>query len=197
MKRLIPIVLALVLVLCACEKQKTVFTMEIGGYPLTVNTENSSISDGTNSYRYSRTGIFAANGGTEKTTIYYPNDSTYWWSMSTSGGVSSGSGGWSDDYDETRYVPGDTLVAAVDQALENTSASRDAAVNWAWILCGLFCVPYGIFACALPKEAWYLDHLGRMWQYRNPEPTEAALKMTRIGGGICIAVGVFLLIGGF
>lgn len=193
MKRLIPLFLALVLLLCACGKAQTVFTIEKNGHTLTVNTENLTVYDGTNTYRYLNTG-FGTGSKNVKTTIYYPDGSTYWWSASTSGGVTTGGGGWSDDYDETRYIPGETLVEAVEQALETASRGHD--VNWVWILCGLFCIAYGIFGCALPEKAWYLGHLLRMWQYRELEPTEAALSMTRFGGGLSIAVGVFLMIGG-
>ncbi|MBR2948385.1 MAG: hypothetical protein IKC46_00835 [Lachnospiraceae bacterium] len=48
---------------------------------------------------------FLGNKSSYDVNITYPNGSSYWFHMS--GGV--GHGGWSDDYDEDRYVDGDTL----------------------------------------------------------------------------------------
>ena len=48
----------------------------------------------------------------------------------------------------------------------------------------------GIFSLAAPDTAWYLS---RGWQFKNAEPSDAALIITRIGGGVAILIGIVLL----
>ena len=48
----------------------------------------------------------------------------------------------------------------------------------------------GLFNLAAPEAAWYLS---RGWQFKDAEPSDAALVMTRIGGGAAILIGFVLL----
>lgn len=47
----------------------------------------------------------------------------------------------------------------------------------------------GIFNLVAPDAAWYLS---RGWQYKDAEPSDAALVVTRIGG-VAIVIGIVLL----
>jgi hypothetical protein len=44
-----------------------------------------------------------------------------------------------------------------------------------------------------PRTAWFWN-IG--WQFKNAEPSEAAILMGRIGGILAIGIGLFLLLSG-
>ena len=48
----------------------------------------------------------------------------------------------------------------------------------------------GIVDLVAPEAAWYL---GGGWKFKDAEPSDAALVLTRIGGGICILIGFIML----
>ena len=50
----------------------------------------------------------------------------------------------------------------------------------------------GIFAAASPEDAW---RLANSWRFEYGEPSEMALKMTRLGGIMSIIVGILLIFG--
>jgi len=51
----------------------------------------------------------------------------------------------------------------------------------------------GLLNVIFPKTAWFWN-IG--WQFKNAEPSEAAVLMGRIGGMLAIGVGVILLTSG-
>lgn len=61
-------------------------------------------------------------------------------------------------------------------------------------LFGLIFIAIGIVNIAFPKASWYMKY---GWQFKNAEPTEAALIMSRIGGVLAVVIGLIILIGGF
>ncbi len=58
-----------------------------------------------------------------------------------------------------------------------------------WLMYVIF-ILIGIFNLVAPEAAWYLS---RGWQFKDAEPSDAALIMTRIGGGAAILIGLVLL----
>jgi len=61
-------------------------------------------------------------------------------------------------------------------------------------LFGLVFILFGLFAALSPETAWQLQE---GWKFRNAEPSDLALVMTRIGGVFTIVVGLLLLLGVF
>lgn len=57
----------------------------------------------------------------------------------------------------------------------------------------IICILIGIFNLAAPEAAWYLS---RGWQFKDAEPSDAALVMARVGGAAAILIGVVLLFSG-
>ena len=57
-----------------------------------------------------------------------------------------------------------------------------------WLMSIIFILA-GIFNLVAPDAAWYLS---RGWQYKDAEPSDAALVVTRIGG-VAIVIGIVLL----
>lgn len=164
-----------ILSLCACSSSPTAYTVEKDGTSYEVNTENSTISDGTHTYRYS----FSGNSSDYNVKITYPDSSSYWFQMSGS----TGYGGWSENYDEKRYVDGDTLR---DVILEK--APRESTPGK--FLAALILIGVGILNIASPHTAWYLEY---GWRYKNAEPSDLALSLGRLSGFVAIIIAVVLM----
>lgn len=60
-------------------------------------------------------------------------------------------------------------------------------------LFGFIFIIIGILNIAFPKVGWYMQY---GWQFKNAEPSDAALIMARVGGVVAIIVGLFLMFGG-
>lgn len=167
---LMAVLTAFLLTACVPESEPT-YEVERGGMSFTVDTVNQTITADGYTYGYQ------INGG--KTTITYPNGATYFWTWS--GNV--GSGGWSNDYDPNTYVDADILLDVLDQG----TPSKDSGGN---PLLGLLLIGLGIWHAASPYTAWYLSH---GWRYKNAEPSDMALGMTRLGGFVVIVVGIIAM----
>ena len=167
----------LLISLCACSSTKTTtYTVTKGGTTFIVNTENSTISDGTNIYMYSLSG----NLSDYDVDITYPDGSTYWWSVQDN----SGMGGWSDDYDENRYIDGNTLCKVLEEEMPEKPKTRNVLII---ILLLSICV----FNVASPYTAWYLEY---GWRYKDAEPSDIALGLNRFCGILAIIIAVIMII---
>ena len=98
-----------------------------------------------------------------------------------------GTGGWSNDYVEGRYISGDILCELI---ASKAARPRDPA-NPAKVVFALLAIAIGAFSAASPRTAWYWSY---GWRYKDAEPSDRALSAERVGGAIAIVVGVFLLI---
>lgn len=191
MKRTIAIfalILAAVMLLAGCKKEPlpAVYTVYSYGAPYTIDTEGRTISDGTYTYGYE----YAASGSSVSFT--YPDGNVY--SAGIQSANSSGAGGLSAgsvsaDYD---YNSGYTDPLSLCYALASPREPKGAASSGsnhpfvALLLCGV-----GIFNLAAPKASWYLSY---GWRFKDAEPSDAAITLSRIGGGIAVVIGVIMLI---
>ena len=176
MKRTLILLTLCLLLLTACGRKTiaTVYDVEHNGVTYTVNKENATISDGEHIYQ-----IEVGTSGRD-VTVHYPDGSLYWWSY----GDTVSHGGWSNDYDEDKYVPGDILLDIYFPAGPVTRQE-----NRGNPLMALLLLAAGIFNTAAPHAAWYLSH---GWQYKDAEPSEAALFFTRSSGILAILIGLLL-----
>ncbi len=176
------LLLALLLTACGQERQEvqSVYTVTVNDHPYTIDTQNLTVSDGMYTYHYK----IIASGNRVSTTITYPNGATYHWTWS--GNV--GSGGWSEDYDDTVYADGHALLRALEQDPPGTRQKREYSGN---PLLGLLFIGLGLWNAISPYSSWYLNY---GWRYKNLEPSDAALGMTRLGGIVGVIVGVIVMI---
>ncbi len=173
---LLPIlILALVLSACGSTAQEPytyTFGTDSGAKTITVNPETCTILDGTDVYHY--TAKESVNGIDYD--ITYPNGGTYWWMAINHGGH----GGWSDSYDETRYISGDILVDALQQ-----SAPREKTDN---VGLGLLLMGLGAMNFFLPEIPFYLKY---GWAVENAEPSDAYITWTKAVGAVLAVAGLF------
>lgn len=182
MKKLFAAILCVLLGLSlfACTaSQPSVYRAQRDGKEYVVDTVSKKISDGTHTYHYSLDG----DSGGYSIEITYPDGSTYWWRTQSSGSIVTGHGGWSNDYDENRYVSGDTLCDILEETLPEKKEPRN-------ILLILLLLAIGIFNAVSPHTAWYLEN---GWRFKNAEPSDLALGMTRLAGIVFIAVAIITI----
>ena len=185
MKKLLSALISVLLALslCACshtpETESTTYTVNKYGTDYVVDPENGTIFDGTHTYQYSVSG---SSSGYD-IDITYPDGSTYWWHTQTGGSIISGSGGWSDDYDETRYVDGRTLCDVIEEDAPRPRHSKNVLLIFILLV-------LGIFNTAVPQAAWYLEY---GWRYKDAEPSDLALGLNRLGGAVAIIAAVILI----
>ena len=148
MKKWILLLLVLLLLAgCAYEDPQTVYTVGVENVELTVDTRNQTISDGLFTYHYTITGI----GNSTEATITYPNGATYYWTWRGN----TGSGGWSDDYDESTYTDGYALRLALEYEPMGTRKSRERSGN---PILGLLAICLGIWNTGWPYSSWFFSH---------------------------------------
>ena len=171
----------LVISLSACASSKpSVYTVQREGKELTVDRVSQTISDGTHTYRYSISG----DSGGYSIHITYPDGSGYNWSVQSSGnGAFFGYGGGSKDYRDERYVQGETLCDLLEDEIPEES-------NPAQFLVIIVLLAIGIFNTVSPHTAWYLEN---GWRFKNAEPSDLALGMTRFAGIVFVAVAIITI----
>lgn len=177
MKRyaILVIVFFLALSLCACspsQESYTTYTVQNGETVYTVDTENCTISDGTNVYRY--------EGTIRSVNITYPDGSTYWWHTENTFSY----GGWSDDYDPDRYVAGDVLR----DVLRGSAPAERSSKNGPLIF---LLLAVGILNTVSPSMAWYLQY---GWRFKDAEPSDMALGLNRVGGIAALVIAVIMIL---
>ena len=169
------LLLALSLTACTQKEVQTVYSVGIENMQFTVDTQNMTISDGMHIYQ------FEVSGG--NTTITYPNGATFYWTQS--GNISHG--GWSEDYDDSIFADGHTLLEVLEQN-PGTRQKRERSGN---PLVGLLFIGLGLWNVVSPYSSWYFSY---GWRYKEVEPSDAALGLTRFGGIVAILVGVVTMI---
>ena len=177
--------LILALILSGCGKQSPepytyTFSRDNQVITLTVNPETRTILDGTDVYDY----VAEKHGSITSYVITYPNGATYHWTATEYGGA----GGWSDDYDEIRYIPGDFLVDALDQAVSQTAPYRERKGN---VGIGLLLMGLGAVSFLFPEVMF---HLRKGWMFWDAEPSDAYLTWSRISGVIIAVLGLIFCI---
>ena len=175
MKRCLLISLCLLLLLCGCQDQGSLRTIEIANHIYTVDVYYETITDGKYTYSYELNGADIV--------INYPDGSWYQEPHSHSGAIY-----WSDDYNNSVhsvYSRGTLLVDAVAKAVYKKQIPEGK------LFAGILIIALGVVTAICPALLWALRY--GLW-FKNAEPTAFALGMTRFSGILCIILGVLSLI---
>lgn len=171
MKKILFVLITITMFLLSACGKKAIYTVTYGEEEFVVDTVNSEISHKDEVYKYQ------VNGNSYR--ITYPDNSTYWWTQQGNAGY----GGWSDDYQEEKYVSGGDLVDILMEKYEAPSGQKNILV-----IIVLFLI--GIWNVVSPYSSWYFSY---GWRYKNAEPSDLALGIGRFSGIIVIIIA-FLLI---
>lgn len=159
----------LLLLLTGCrEKPSPIRTVTYMDQEYTLDQEKQTITHSGDVYHYQ----FSGN----EITLEYPNQATY--SQTDYGG--SIASGWTENYDDARYVSGDVLIGVL---YADSPPSRRTGNP----LIGLLFLAVGLWNAISPYSSWYLSH---GWRYKNAEPSDLALGLTRAGGIFAILLGI-------
>ena len=178
MKRFCIAMLALLLMLslAGCGEQGPVYAVDRYGNEYTIDREQGTISDGTNIYEFT----YEGDSEDYSVTIEYPNGGSYHWGES--GGF--GSGGGNSKYDPQRYTDADILIRLLQE-------NAPKGIRIGNILAALVLIGGGIFCIACPETVWYLES---GWRYRDAEPSDFALGVTRFSGIAAIVIGFIVML---
>lgn len=114
-------------------------------------------------------------------TITYPNGATYWESASANGAI----GGWNGDYDTERYIDGMILAQQLNLAYQNSGK------NWGEVvLTGLLCLVLAGLGLVDVMHPELFYELRYRWRFKNVEPTELALTVSKVSGVAIIVISV-------
>ncbi len=183
MKRAFSVLLTLTVLcalLCACgaKRRGDIYSVTKYDSVFTVNVPNNTISDYKDTYYFD----LQPRGTGYRLEIAYPNGALWWWESSGQGGY----GGWSEEYDDTRYVPGDMLRDVLEEGPQQSVPGKSRNYPLAILLLIL-----GAINAAAPRAVWFLSH---GWRYKDAEPSDLALFVNRGIGVIALAAGVLMLI---
>lgn len=181
MKSVLAVLTVLLLLCYVCSSSTNraeTTTIVQGDTTFSLDRENGRISDGENVYTYD----FSPRSNGYRLEITYPDGSSSWWESTGNGGY----GGWSDNYEEGKYVDDWTLRDIILEG--DTSVQTSEPKNWLLIL---LLAGMGAFNLILPRASWYL---GYGWRFRNAEPSDLALAANRIGGGAILAVALLMVL---
>lgn len=87
-----------------------------------------------------------------------------------------------------KYIRGAALLLIL--ALLLTATIQPGTSRLGQVVLGIACMVLGGVTIAFPRGMWFLAF---GWRYRDAEPSEAALVMDRLGGGLLILLGLLFL----
>lgn len=117
-------------------------------------------------------------------TFTYPDGETYWWKTHAHGGF----GGWSNGFHQGEYPEGSTLFDVLQQA--TSKGTNKSSIDLGNIFVAILVASLGLWSTISPQSVWYLNH---GWRYKDAEPSDAALVITRMGGVIALLLAAVIL----
>lgn len=151
------------------------YTSERQGSVFSVNTEQQTIFDGEQTYKYE----ISETETCREITVTYPDGAVFW--QKSDG--NSASSGWDNGYAPESHTDGYTLCSVIEELFPQKKNGKNPLLI-------ILMLAIGAFYAAAPEKAWYL---GFGWVYKNAEPSEAVLAANRIVG-VAAAVAALILI---
>ncbi len=146
---------------------------------LTMNPDARTITDGTHTYTYD----FSRDADGCSINLTYPNGAEYYYVSRTSNGISTGSGDFKGMPTADGYADPEVLCRFVQSSAPASGKQYPISLSLILIILGL------LPAC-FPRGIWFLRY---GWQFRDAEPSDAALWIGRISGIAVIGVGIVFL----
>lgn len=179
--RLFALILVLAVVLSGCQgKAPDNYIVIHNGRTLSVNTIARTVTDGDDVYSYS------VQEGTTSTVmeITYPNGKHM--TVYQNYGSHGNSAGSLNAEEAERYLSEWTIFDAVQEA-----TTERYKFHLGYFLLGILIAGAGVFLILDPETAIYWRH---MWWFKDAEPTDFAIGMTRFSGVISAICGIVMTI---
>ena len=182
MKKVIALFLFATILLTGCSTINTPTTKvkNVDGYELTIYEAENFIVYNEELYRYS-----IVDGALS---IKYPTgavctekDGAVSWSNADAEFIINNGAPYVDCYALLEVAPRTEY-----QRRDNTITGEQIML----IMISVFIILIGIFEAVYPEESWQLTH---GWKYKNAEPSDMYMGMTRVGGVVMIIAGAVML----
>jgi hypothetical protein len=172
------------------EPAETTVTQNFGGQDMTVTFAPGSLSAGTiTSDKGSYTFAYEGSGDLK---ITYPDGSGF--TYRKTGNSFAGMASPAFDPESKGYPDGITMAWGIESAIKQAGGGRKNDDGPSPLL-AIFLLAVGAWNTFAPRSAWYLS---RGWQFKDAEPSEAALAMNVLAGaallfagGICLLAAIF------
>lgn len=197
MKKLIPLLLCLTLLLAGCaDRHET--EVNLDGYTLTVNTQYKTVTYGEDVYFYEYNEKNVINN---TITIRYPNGASYEISSSYAiiiqGGsasdiINSEDGTYTGQVDLDRYIAGKTLANAVLKGISQVKEAEEERTMDIVFLVGAVVLLLAAFVnVRFADTLWFLQN---HWDVSGGEPTEFFYDRCKIGAVVGVIAAVVLIV---
>lgn len=172
---IIAIIISVSLAGCGAEKLPDTYTVTEENITFSIDRKNNKIMAEDVTYLYTITGT-----STEyEIRITYPDGAFYTWNKEANGFCSGGG-----NYDEELYLDGSILCDTLEQEVAMLDKKSP---NYVVIV--LLLVMGGVCVFA-PRYSWYLSF---GWRYKNAEPSDVALNVSRVSGAMIMLFAVAML----
>ena len=182
------LLLILALILCACGEAAAPtapYTHSEGGYTLTVDPINHTITHKEDVYAYTVTGI---GTGEVRYEIRYPNGAVYCYTETDTISYGAGYG----EQDRSHYLSEDILIRAIPRSAASKPTENHGG-SYRLLLIGIVMLIASAVSVSAPEWAFYHEF---GWAVKNAEPTERYLSAARIVGIIGVVLGFVLIVVG-
>lgn len=209
-KLLIPVIsiLILALLLSSCQRAKPQRVFNVGGLTYAysevrgdVVTYRSTAGESTmavtvepdpnrelrqNRYRIVIDGqVYLLSGDSRRVELIFPDGREV--GTEYSGSMSLGYAGIGDQVSFEEWGLADDLHKMLFPEPQRSTRSSGS------FFIGLLLLASGAFSAANPRAAWFLN---RGWMYRDAEPSDLYLGLSRVGGIIGVIIGLLVMVGG-
>ena len=186
MKRAIALALTFLLLLTAAGCGDSVTVTERGPYTVGITDGVESVAltvDPINQTITAENGdVYTYTITSTEVTFRYPSGESYLWDFA------NGIGYGSLIQPEEGYLDYSTLEAALSEEVEAVTPAKSK--NPGYLFFAFFCFLIGGLNLAFPYAGWYLKY---GWRFKDAEPSDAALVLNRVAGGILVIIGIVFL----
>lgn len=180
--RLFALILVLAVLLTGCQKKpQGYYAVMHNGKALSLDTVKQTVTHEDDVYTYT----IQESRDTVTMQITYPNGKTMTVSQNKASGAGNSSGGLTAEEAE-RYLSEWELLDVVQQ-----TTTEKHQFHLGYFLLGILLLGTGVFFILDPETAIYWRH---MWWFKDAEPTDFAIGMTRLGGVVSAIGGVVLIV---
>ena len=198
MKKIVVFLLLALLIfgMLGCARTETIYERTVNGETYLIDSKNQTLTHEGAVYTYTLPklpeGVTFQGGFLQ---VQYPDGTWYQKEIDFRGQLVLGTEKTSSNYDEKTYPRGEDLCYALEEEVLKVAGQDDRTQaqekDGTYIVICIILTGLGALNIFLPEIAWWIS-VGR-W-IKDAEPSEHAIRQTRIAGVFLIAMGLGVLI---